>query len=44
MTVNLPNLHVRGEVSMRGNQMSQDIYVAEAVGMDFEVRQRISAA
>ncbi|CAN5465057.1 substrate-binding domain-containing protein [soil metagenome] len=34
----------RGEVTMRGNQMSQDIYVAEATGLDFEVRSRISAA
>ena len=34
----------RGEVRMRGNQMSQDVYVAEAVGLDFEVRDRISAA
>jgi urea transport system substrate-binding protein len=34
----------RGEVRMRGNQMSQDIYVAEAVGLDFEVLDRISAA
>jgi len=34
----------RGEVTMRGNQMSQDIYVAEAKGLDFEVRSRISAA
>lgn len=41
---NLTYVSPRGEVSMRGNQMSQDIYVAEAVGMDFEVRQRISAA
>ncbi|MCV7133764.1 substrate-binding domain-containing protein [Mycobacterium hodleri] len=41
---NLTYVSPRGEVTMRGNQMSQDIYVAEAVGMDFEVRQRISAA
>ncbi len=34
----------RGEVTMRGNQMAQDIYVAEAKGLDFEVRSRISAA
>ena len=34
----------RGEVMMRGNQMSQDIYVAEAVDLDFQVRARISAA
>jgi ABC-type branched-subunit amino acid transport system substrate-binding protein len=41
---NLTYFSPRGEVTMRGNQMSQDIYVAEAMGMDFEVRQRISAA
>ncbi|MGE0214750.1 substrate-binding domain-containing protein [Mycolicibacterium sp.] len=34
----------RGEVTMRGNQLIQDIYVAEAVDLDFEVRGRISAA
>jgi ABC-type branched-subunit amino acid transport system substrate-binding protein len=34
----------RGEVTMRGNQMSQDVYVAEAVDLDFEVRARISVA
>jgi hypothetical protein len=34
----------RGEVTMRGNQMTQDIYVAEAKDLDFEVRARISAA
>lgn len=34
----------RGEVTVRGNQMTQDIYVAEALGLDFEVRARISAA
>lgn len=34
----------RGDVRMRGNHMSQDVYVAEAVGLDFEVRSRISAA
>lgn len=34
----------RGEVSMRGNQLSQDIYVAEAKALDFEIRARISAA
>ncbi|MGY4710898.1 substrate-binding domain-containing protein [Mycolicibacterium sp. CBM1] len=34
----------RGEVTMRGNQMSQDVYVAEAVDLDFEIRARISAA
>ncbi|GFH01049.1 substrate-binding domain-containing protein [Mycolicibacterium hippocampi] len=34
----------RGEVTMRGNQMSQDVYVAEAVDLDFQVRARISAA
>jgi ABC-type branched-subunit amino acid transport system substrate-binding protein len=41
---NLTYISPRGEVSMRGNQMSQDIYVAEATGLDFEVRARISAA
>lgn len=41
---NLTYSSPRGEVTMRGNQMAQDIYVAEAIGMDFEVRQRISAA
>lgn len=34
----------RGEVTMRGNHMAQDVYVAEAKGLDFEVRSRISAA
>ncbi len=33
-----------GEVTCRGNHMTQDIYVAEAVGLDFDVRARISAA
>lgn len=41
---NLTYISPRGEVTMRGNQMSQDIYVAEATGLDFEVRARISAA
>lgn len=41
---NLTYSSPRGEVTMRGNQMTQDIYVAEAIGMDFEIRQRISAA
>lgn len=41
---NLTYISPRGEVTMRGNQMSQDIYVAEANGLDFEVRARISAA
>jgi urea transport system substrate-binding protein len=41
---NLTYTSPRGEVAMRGNQMSQDIYVAEALGLDFEVRARISAA
>jgi urea transport system substrate-binding protein len=34
----------RGEVTMRGNQMTQDIYIAEAKDLDFDVRARISAA
>jgi urea transport system substrate-binding protein len=34
----------RGEVTIAGNQLSQDIYVAEAMGLEFEVRDRISAA
>ncbi|WP_233272041.1 substrate-binding domain-containing protein [Mycolicibacterium smegmatis] len=34
----------RGDVRMCGNQMSQDIYIAEAMGLDFEVRDRIFAA
>jgi len=34
----------RGEVTMRGNQMSQDVYVAEAIDLDFQVRARISVA
>lgn len=41
---NLTYLSPRGEVTMHGNQMSQDIYVAEAIGLDFEVRDRVSAA
>lgn len=41
---NLTYTSPRGEVSMRGNHLSQDIYVAEALGLDFEVRARISAA
>lgn len=40
----LTYLSPRGEVSLRGNQLSQDVYVAEAMGLDFEVRDRISAA
>lgn len=40
LTYNSP----RGQVTMRGNQLSQDIYVAEAIGMDFDVRARIAAA
>ncbi|MBI3213524.1 MAG: substrate-binding domain-containing protein [Mycobacterium sp.] len=34
----------RGEVSMRGNHLTQDVYVAEAKNLDFEIRARISAA
>jgi len=34
----------RGEVSMRGNHLAQDVYVAEAKDLDFEIRARISAA
>lgn len=41
---NLSYSSPRGEVRMHGNQMSQDIYIAEAMGLDFEVRDRISAA
>lgn len=41
---NLTYISPRGEVTMRGNQMAQDVYVAEAIGLDFEVRSRISAA
>jgi len=41
---NLTYISPRGEVTVRGNHMAQDIYVAEAVGLDFEVRERISAA
>ncbi|TRW77271.1 ABC transporter substrate-binding protein [Mycolicibacterium sp. 018/SC-01/001] len=41
---NLTYISPRGEVSMSGNQLNQDIYVAEALGLDFEVRARISAA
>lgn len=41
---NLTYVSPRGEVSMSGNQLNQDIYVAEALGLDFEVRARISAA
>lgn len=41
---NLTYVSPRGEVRMRGNQLNQDIYVAEAHGLDFEVRDRISAA
>ncbi len=42
--VGLTYVSPRGEVTMRGNQMSQDIYVAEAIDLDFEIRARISAA
>ncbi|ANW66640.1 hypothetical protein MMUR_14690 [Mycolicibacterium murale] len=41
---NLTYVSPRGEVTMRGNQLTQDIYLAEAVGLDFEIRDRISAA
>ncbi|WP_235683520.1 substrate-binding domain-containing protein [Mycolicibacterium fluoranthenivorans] len=41
---NLTYISPRGEVSMCGNQMSQDVYVAEAIDLEFEVRARISAA
>jgi ABC-type branched-subunit amino acid transport system substrate-binding protein len=41
---NLTYISPRGEVTMCGNQLTQDIYVAEAMGLDFEVRARISAA
>ncbi|WP_099021348.1 substrate-binding domain-containing protein [Mycolicibacterium palauense] len=41
---NLAYTSPRGEVRMRGNQLTQDIYVAEAKDLDFEVRARISAA
>jgi hypothetical protein len=34
----------RGEVTMHGNQMVQDVYVAEAVDLEFEVKARIYAA
>lgn len=34
----------RGEVSVRGNQLTQDVYVAEAIGLEFEIRDRIFAA
>lgn len=34
----------RGEVTLAGNQLSQDVYVAEAMGLEFEVRERVSAA
>lgn len=47
MTMAAADLHYsspRGEVRMHGNQMSQDIYIAEALGLDFEVREKISAA
>lgn len=40
----LTYLSPRGEVSMRGNQMNQDVYVAEAIDLDFHIRARISAA
>lgn len=42
--INLTYHSPRGEVAMRGNHMRQDVYVAEAVNLDFEVRARISAA
>ncbi|MCX2932790.1 substrate-binding domain-containing protein [Mycobacterium sp. CVI_P3] len=42
--VGLTYISPRGEVTMRGNQMSQDVYVAEAIDLDFEVQARISAA
>ncbi|BBX10295.1 substrate-binding domain-containing protein [Mycolicibacterium aichiense] len=42
--VGLTYISPRGEVTMRGNQMSQDVYVAEAIDLDFEIRARISAA
>ncbi|MBS1696212.1 MAG: substrate-binding domain-containing protein [Actinobacteria bacterium] len=41
---NLTYISPRGEVTMRGNQLTQDIYVAEARDLEFEVRARISAA
>jgi len=41
---NLTYISPRGEVSMHGNQLTQDIYVAEAKDLDFEIRARISAA
>lgn len=41
---NLTYISPRGEVTMRGNQMTQDVYVAEAINLDFEIRARISAA
>ena len=34
----------RGEVTLRGNQLAQDVYVAEAIGLEFEIRDRIFAA
>jgi urea transport system substrate-binding protein len=34
----------RGEVTMHGNQMVQDVYVAEAINLEFEVKARIYAA
>lgn len=43
-TGNLTYISPRGEVTMRGNQLAQDVYVAEAIDLDFEVRARISVA
>lgn len=43
-SANLAYTSPRGEVALRGNQLTQDIYVAEAVDLDFEIRARISAA
>jgi urea transport system substrate-binding protein len=43
-TQGLTYVSPRGEVTMRGNQLTQDIYVAEAKNLDFEIRARISAA
>lgn len=40
---NLTYISPRGEVTMQGNQLAQDIYVAEAMDLDFEVRARICA-
>jgi urea transport system substrate-binding protein len=43
-TGDLTYISPRGEVTMRGNQLAQDIYVAEAIDLDFEVRARIWVA